>query len=353
VPRLAVLAAAPLVLSAQDDGLRPVIGGLPFDSGFALGLEYESPLFARDRLGFRTKAIGSVKEYGLVEAVLTASRLAGGRLFVEARARYRNYPEEDFWGLGAKASRHRRTTFRLEDFDCTATFGFRPQRALTFGIAGVLLKANTGPGRDADFPSVERVFSATEVPALDRQPHYLHGTAFVRADYRDDPEDATRGGYYELRGTYFHDRRFDRFHFRRYQLDLRQFLPAFAQDTIAIRSLAVVSHKQRDRLVPFFLQPTVGGGNDLRGYRQYRFRDENALTFNLEYRRRMGTVFQLVGFADAGQVFPEPARMGVRGMRGSVGVGARVRFAEIMALGIEIGWSPEGLRLWFRSAPIF
>ncbi len=200
---------------------------------------------------------------------------------------------------------------------------------------------------------LRRVFTPTDAPAVDRQPHYLHGTAFVRADYRNDPDDPTRGGYYELRGTYFHDRRFDRFHFRRYQLELRQFLPVLARDTIALRALAVFSHKRRDRFVPFFLQPTVGGGNDLRGYRQYRFRDENALVFNLEYRRRFGDVFQLVGFADAGRVFPEPSRIGLRGMRGSVGGGARVRFGQLMAFGVEIGWSPEGLRVWFRTAPIF
>ncbi len=85
---------------------------------------------------FRARSIGSVKKHELLEAGVRARRLAGGLLSVEARARCRNDPEEDFRALGAKSSKDRGTTFRLEDINCTATFGVRPSRWLEIDATG-------------------------------------------------------------------------------------------------------------------------------------------------------------------------------------------------------------------------
>ncbi len=353
IPRSALLLAIPWLLTAQE-GFSPVLGGLPFDSGFALGLEYGSPAGRRRLPEFRARAVGSVKKYELLETALAAPPMAGGLLFAETRARYRNYPEEDFWGLGAKSHPDRRTTFRLEDFDWTTTFGIRPCRPLEVGLAAGWLRVNVGPGQDRDFPSIEQRFAPGEVPGLQRQPRFLHAGAFLRWDWRDQPDDARRGGFYQFRGTWFGDRPSGAYRFRRWEADLRQYLPAARpRDTIALRLQAVFTDKGPRRQVPFFLQPTVGGGNDLRGYRQYRFRDENALAGNFEYRRRVREIFHLVGFADAGGVFERPGRVSLRRMRGSIGAGARLKLTEGLAVGLELGWSPEGLRLWFRSAPAF
>lgn len=345
--------AIPWLLLGQD-GLSPIIGGLPFDSGIALGLEYRKSRLAGSPLDFRAKGIGSLKKYEFLEAGIEAPRLAGGLLFAEVRARYRNYPEEDFWGLGPKSSKDRRTTFRLEDIDYAATCGARPTRWLEVGFRGGILDVNTGPGKDADRPSIEQRFTAAEVPALERQPDYLHAGVFLHVDYRDATTDPRRGGSYEFRWTSFQDRDFDRFHFRRYEVRLRQFLPSFRdQDTVAASALVVLSEKSAGRQVPFFMQPTVGGGSDLRGYHQYRFRDENALVFNLEYRWRIREIPQLVGFGDAGRVFSRPGQVGFSGLRGSAGVGGRLKLGESFLLGMDVGWSPDGSRLWFRGAHTF
>ena len=57
--------------------------------------------------------------------------------------------------------------------------------------------------------------------------------------------------------------------------------------------------------MPFFLQPTLGGSEDLRGFREYRFRDRNMVVFNAEYRWEAFSGLDLAAFADAGQVAPE------------------------------------------------
>ncbi len=345
--------AAPWLLIAQD-GFSPIIGGLPFDSGFALGLEYRKSSLGGGPFDFRAKAIGSIKKYEFLEAAIAAPRFAGGLLFAEVVVRYRNYPEEDFWGLGAKSWRDRRTTFRLEDIDYAASIGIRPKRWLEIGVVGGVLNANSGPGKDKDWPSIEQRFASGEVPALDRQPDYLHGGAVLRVDYRNESADPRRGGFYQFQSTAFHDRDLNRFHFRRYEVDIRQFFPSFRdRDTIAVRALVTLSEKNPGQQVPFFMQPTVGGGGDLRGYHQYRFRDENTLVFNLEHRWRVREMLHLVGFADAGRVFSRPGQIGFSGLRGSAGVGGRVKLGDRILIGADFAWGPDGPRFWFRGAHTF
>jgi hypothetical protein len=340
--------------AAAQARFTPIIGGLPFDSGFALGVQYDQPRLARTPVDFRTRVIGSVKKYEYGEAQLLMPRVADGLVFVELGARYRNYPEEDFWGLGPRSSRDLRSTYRVEDATYTGTAGFRPAPWLTLGAMAARMDVNAGPGKDRGFPSIEELFDPAEAPALDHQPDFWLAGAFLAADYRDQPTDPRCGGFYQFRWTRYDDLDFDRFHFHRYEFDLRQYFPTFhPRAGIAARALALLSARADNQRVPFFFMPTVGGGNDLRGYHQYRFRDENILLFNLEYRHRVHQFVQIVVFGDAGRVSPRPSQLGVDGRRGSVGTGVRFRLVDWLQLGLDLGWSPEGFRLWFRGGDTY
>lgn len=344
----------PGLLAAQDDGFRPVIGGLPFDSGVALGVEYRKSRLGRGMLDLNAKAIGSVKKYEFLEVGAALPRMAGGLLFADLRARYRNYPEEDFWGLGHKSPQFRRTTYRLEDMSYRGEFGVRPKPWLETGFAGGVLAVNTGPGKDRDHPSIEEWFTVAEAPGLEQQPHYRHFGAFLRADRRDQPGDPRGGGLYEFTFTGYQDSDFHRYSFQRYRADVRQYISVFSErDTIALRAVMALTGKERGQQVPYFLQPTVGGGGDLRGYLQYRFRDENALVINTEYRWRVREIIHVVGFADAGRVFPRPGKITLAGVRGSAGAGWRFKLGESILFGMDLGWSPDGPRVWFRGSHTF
>lgn len=352
LPRALLALVLPCLLTAQNE-ISPVFGGLTPGSGIALGVEYRrSNLFRQ--LEFTAKAIGSVRKYEHLEAGLALPGLAGGRLFAEIGARYRNFPEEDFWGLGPETPKDRRSNYRMEDFDFRGAFGVRLFRGIEAGATGGRTFVNTGPGKDRDWPSIEQVFSAIQVPALERQPDFDHWGAFVRADRRDEPGDPRHGGFYEFRWTSFRDREFNLYDFQRYEIDLRRFLSVFRErDTVAVRARSVLSRKHGGQQIPFFLQPSAGGGNDVRGYSQSRFRDENALVFNFEYRWRVREMVQVVGFADAGRVSPEPGELGLSGLNGAVGAGGRIKLGNKVFLGADLGWSPEGVHVWFRSSHTF
>jgi len=350
--RALITVALPCLVSAQS-GFSPIFGGLHSGSGLALGLEYRKSGVVVRPLDFTVRGIGSVKRYEFLEAGFALPRLAGGRLFADTTARYRNFPEEDFWGLGPASPKDGRTNFRLEDIDYSLSFGFRPVEGVEAGVTVGSTYVNTGPGKDGDWPSIEQRFTASEVPALERQSDYFHWGAFLRADRRDEPGDPRRGGFYQFRWTSYRDRDSRLYDFRRYEIDLRHFFPVFwERDTLAFRARTILSEKRSGRQVPFFLQPALGGG-DLRGYDPGRFRDENALVLNLEYRWRIREMVQAVGFADAGRVFHRPRQIGLAGLRFSTGVGARFKLGNRILLGADLGWSPEGLHLRFRTAHSF
>lgn len=101
------------------------------------------------------------------------------------------------------------------------------------------------------------------------------------------------------------------------------------------------------------MQPTLGGSNDLRGFHQYRFRDRNRFVLNAEYRWETASFLDLVAFVDGGRVFSRPSAFGLRDMRGSLGGGARIKFRGRVLIGLDLGYSSEGVRLWVRRSHMF
>lgn len=77
--------------------------------------------------------------------------------------------------------------------------------------------------------------------------------------------------------------------------------------------------------VPFNMMSVLGGTKRMRGYYEGRFRDDNAIILQTEYRLKLPWRFGLVAFADIGQVFDRFAYMKLNHWRWTAGGG--IRFA--------------------------
>ena len=343
-----------LRLPAQADGIWPKFGGPPPGAGFSAGLEYRKSGLARGLLDFRAEAVVSTKVYTHGELHFILPHLWRDRLTAEFTTTFRRYPQEDFWGFGMDTLQDHRSDFLVEDIDQSASLAFAPRRWLRIGAEGGVMRLNAGPGKDPKFPPVEQVFAGSQLPALLDQPDYFHFGSFVEVDRRDRPSYPRAGGRYALRWTRYSDRQHGRFDFDRLELDLRQFVRvAQTRGTVAMRLNTVITAAGAGRQVPFFLQPTAGGANDVRGFHQYRFRDRNAMVLNLEYRRPALSFLDVVFFGDAGQVFRRASDLAVGRFRGSAGVGGRLVIRERVLVGLDAAWSPEGTRVWMRAAHTF
>jgi outer membrane protein assembly factor BamA len=332
--------------------VRPIIGGVPASSGLAGGVE-----FIRYRtvgpLDLRFRAIGSTQKYEHFELALEAPPPATHDFFAEFRLRYRNYPEEDFWGLGPASPESRRSSYRMEDLNATASIGIHTRSGFRVAMTGGVLNNNTGPGQDRDLPSVEAVFVASEVPALDSQPDYWHAGLDFEVDRRAN-RTLPRSGYRMLFGwDAFRNVSGGDFSFNRFEFEHQHFFPVGRRHRIGGRARLILIKPFEGHEVPFFLHPNLGGINSVRGFQQYRFRDRNALVLNVEYHHQLYAFLDGVVFADAGRVFRKASDLNFDHVQGAAGLGARVRFGQRIFFGFDVGVSREGPQLWLRASQMF
>jgi hypothetical protein len=324
------------IANAQNVLFRPLIGGFPADAGFALGGDI-SRTRTPGPIDVRVRGILSVKKYQLYEAGFDVPEL-GRWLSLSVTGRYRNLPQEDFWGLGPNTQTDARTNYLLEDVDVTARLWTSVGRFRT-GVSGGYLRINTGPGRDNNLPSIPE--------SLQSSPRFKHIGAFLEYQSLDEESDPHSGGMYSFEWTTYLSS------LQSYVVDVRRFIPVTATDRIGLRMQTSFTHSSDSEEVPFFMLPTVGGSHSVRGFNSWRFRDRNALVLNAEYRRPLTGFLDIVGFADAGRVFTRAANLGLQDLHPSAGVGVRVKFGSRIFFGIDVGFSGERTKLSFRSDQMF
>ncbi len=335
-------------------GFHSKVGGLHTGSGLGLGTQWRQQRLAGGRLDMRATALASIKRYEKAELQIALPRLAKERLFLDFTTTYRNLPQADFFGLGPRSRKQDRTSFRLEDTTMMGSLGFRLRRKLAAGVRGGIIEANVGPGADPAFASTELMFTPQVAPALDRQPDYYQAGAFAQLDYRDEPGNPRAGGNYLVEWDYFGDRTWSQYSFRRYQAEFQQYLPFFNRRRVfAFRAKTTLTDTSPGQAVPFYMQQTVGGSEDLRGFREYRFRDKNLMVCNLEYRWEVFSGLDMALFGDAGKVFARRSDFDLDRLEGAYGIGLRFNQEKAVFLRIDIGKSREGMRFFFKFGHVF
>jgi outer membrane protein assembly factor BamA len=193
------------------------------------------------------------------------------------------------------------------------------------------------------------VFSDDTAPGLSQQPAFLHGDVSVAADTRDYPGHPTRGGLYRVTAASYADRNYGKYSFRRYEAEAAQFVPLVADKWIlALHAWEVFSDTSSGNTVPFYLLPSLGGKNTLRGYYDYRFHDRDMQVFNAESRWALFTHLDLAVFADAGKVAPVASDLDLKHMKTSYGAGLRVHSRTSTLARLDVGHGTEGWRVVFK-----
>ncbi|MFN0103254.1 MAG: BamA/TamA family outer membrane protein [Bryobacteraceae bacterium] len=339
-------------LAAGYNGLRVKIGNMVTGGGFALGPEYFREDLLRGQLTARASAQFSTRGYQKYEAQALLPRLANGKISLEGIASHRNYASLQYYGTGPESAKINRTNYRLEDTSIDGILAVEPARGLKFGASLGYLWTNVGPGNDNRFASTEKIF---RVPGIDRQTNFLRNGLFAQYDYRDHPLGmAKSGGNYIVQYSWFRDEKLDRFGFRRLDVELQQFIP-FLNKTrvIALRAKATLTETEPGEQVPFYLQPILGGSDDLRGYRFFRFSDRNSMVMNAEYRWEIFSGLDGAIFADAGKVFPRRGMLNFRDLESSAGFGLRFNARNATFMRLDVGFSQEGVQLWIKFNDVF
>jgi outer membrane protein assembly factor BamA len=332
------------------DGFYPELGGMITGAGVSVGPGFRHHVFG-DRAVIDVSAAMSWRQYRAMNAQFTWPRLLNDRLTVGAQARYQDFTRINYFGIGNDSLENDRTNYRLKNIDALGFATVRANRWLSFtGRAGGLRRLDIEPGTSSLYPSIDDRFDEITAPSLVRQPNYLHADVAVDADTRDMPGYPSRGGRYRVSMAAFHDQSFGRYSFRRIEADAAQYLP-LGRSVVALHARLALSQDDGQD-VPFYLLPSLGGPNSLRGFADYRFRDRDLLMVNAEYRWPILHVADVAAFYDAGSVAATTPALTQR-MHTDYGVGLRVHSARQTVARLDIARSTEGTRVLLTfTAPL-
>lgn len=335
-------------------GLRARIGALVTGSGFAIGPEYFRDDLANGDVRFRATTQFSTNRYQLYDLELAFPKLADENAFFELHATHRNFPRMDYYGPGPDSRRTGRSTYRLEDTNFSFAAGVAPGRFFRAGVTGGFTEINIGPGTHPRRISSEQIYGPQAAVGIDRQTDFLQGGVFAQFDYRDIPGGPRSGGNYLARFTYNKDVDLKQHSHRRLELEAQQYIPLFNERrVIALRARSELTYKNRNQTLPFYMQPTLGGSNTLRGFRPFRFYDDNLIVFNAEYRYEIFSGMDMAVFGDAGKVFRSKKDWNAHDLEGAYGIGMRFNARNTVFMRIDAGFSHEGFQVWVNFNNVF
>jgi hypothetical protein len=337
------------------EGPYPKMGSLTTGSGFAAGIGIRNRSLL-DRQGtIDVWAAGSMKGYFGMRAEVTLPELADGRLFLRGYADHRDYPEEDYFGLGPDSLRSDQVNFAIRGQAYGARAAYQPVRSHVYVGGGLeWINRRLGRGLDKALPSIETKFDDTTAPGLSAQPDFLRSSAWVEVDYRR-PLNARNGGWYRVEYSHFSDRTLDAYTFGRFDMDLRQFV-SFLGERRVLRGRAAVStsNVSDGQTMPFYEMPTLGGNSTLRGFRDYRFRGPHAMLLQGEYVIELWSALDLAFFYDTGKVAQRRSDLDFSDLERDYGFGFRFNTDNGIVLRIDAAFgTPDGKHLWIVFGGVF
>jgi hemolysin activation/secretion protein len=109
-----------------------------------------------------------------------------------------------------------------------------------------------------------------------------------------------------------------------------------------------------DERVPFFLLPTLGGNDTLRGFRAYRFRGQHSILAQAEYRWEIWSAFDAALFYDAGKVTLRREDLNFKSLEQDYGFGFRFNTDNGIVVRIDAAFgSADGKHLHIVFGGIF
>jgi hypothetical protein len=353
-------------------GLHPTIGTIVPEGGAAFGLALNSEWHISETPHSRltTSVEGRVSVEGFWAAGAVAHmqvdwyRIPDVGSYrmpqVTVAVRHFDLPEMPFFGLGNDSSRDDRSSFELTETELPILADFPLGSGLTLSAQLNTLFAASDPS--STFTSR---FSSATVPGIDastthivpglavsyRSPDVLYGfSGEGRVSYE---------AYQTLSGGSF---TFDRVMARmavHYGIEQQPFAQAsfpylrslLGSSRFGVDANLVISEPRSGNAVPFYLQPTLGGGdinneNWLRSYQNYRFRAPTTVALGASYERRLIDPLGFSVFGQLGQVGQDlgDLDLDLDDLKYSVGVGLTVRLGGKALLELSFAWGDEGFR---------
>lgn len=337
----------------KDAPVHVQVGGLPMSSGFALG-PIRQWTNSTGRVTSNMWAVGSIHKSYSTGVNLELPRFTGLPLSLMVQAERRDLTRLDFYGVGPGSLKSNRSGYSKEEsmLDLRLAWPVSSHFSPNCGLRQDFL--HVGPGNNESITPTPVKFDSSQAPGISQQSSYLIANCDLPFDFRDNPGFPHKGTAVFLRGGRSFAEDFHQYSFNQVKASVEQYIPFFNDKrVIALHAATQLSFHDSNQIVPFYMQPTLGGYDDLRGFRPRRFYDENSFVLNAEYRWEICTGFDLAVFEDAGEVFHRPSEIDLSNLRRSTGFGLRFNDQRNMVMRIDTGFSSERFQVWVTFQKVF
>ena len=333
-------------------GFRLAGGRFPAGAGTAAGVAFNRA--PSSRLTIDGHAAYSTRGYRRASAGFTVQPFGAAPLDLHVGGQYYEHPQEDFFGLGPESSKADRSNYLLEATEANAELRWKPAKWIDVAGGMSFISPSIGSGTDSRYPSTDLQFNASTIPGFQAQPDFLRGDASAAVDWRDNPLHPHSGGRYGVQFSNFRDQDLDAYNFRRVEVDVQQYVPLpHRYRTLALRASGIFTDADAGNQVPFYYQPTLGGANELRGFREFRFRDQNSLLLTAEYRWEAWWALDGALFVDAGKVAANRRDLSFGDLDVSYGIGFRFHSNSAFVARLDLARSREGFIPLLRFEHVF
>ena len=345
-------------------GLHPTIGLIVPEGGTALGaaLNDEWHITETPHIRFTTSVEARASASGFWAAgALSHMQFDWYRAHdvgsfrmpqITVAVKHFDLPDMPFFGLGNQTSLSNRSLYKLTETELPILVDFPLAHGLTLSGQVTALYATSDPSTlfltrfsESSAPGL-RSRTTYIVPGLIasyRSPDVLYG---LSGDARVSYE------YYEaLSGGKF---TFDRAEARmavHYGIEDQPFSQAtfpylrsvLGSSRFNIDANLVISDPRAHNAVPFYLQPTLGGGdihneNWLRSYTNYRFTAPNTVAYGVSYERRLIDPLGFSIFAQWGKTGLNPGDLDFDRLKHSIGIALALRLGGRAVAEFSIAW---------------
>jgi len=337
------------------DGWYLELGHMPPGAGLLRGGPgYRHHLFD-GRAVVDASAAVSWRRYSMARAAVEWPVAADQRVALVGSAVFKDAAQVNYFGVGARSDENAKTDYRIRSVDVSGAARIHLTETIAaIGGGGLLTGVDIGHGTSGQVPSIEQRFDATSAPGLAGAPRYVHADVGIERDTRDLPDYPSRGGFYRVQATSFRDVEGTGQGFRRLDAEAIRYLRLYHDKTgLAVRGRVTLSQTADGNTVPFYLLPTLGGSDTLRGYSDYRFRDRNAALLDVEYRWRVFSLMDAALFTDAGTVAPAARDLLHDRWSRDYGFGVRLHSEQRSLARIDVARGAEGMRVVFTMAAPF
>jgi hypothetical protein len=290
--------------------------------------------------------------YREVFAAYENRRAGGNRFYLKGSFRYIRDPFGRFWGIGNNTPESNQSDYVGLSFYGDGEFGYYFLPNFRIGLRESWNTTHVEDGIIPTLPSTNSVFGPAD--GVTSTSNLINKIALTY-DSRPLENISTRGFYSDLYFVFSYQPWGSDVSYTGLGFDVRK-LWSFRNErfTTVVRGFF---QKLFGDDIPFYLQSSLGGPNELRGFPKNRFIDLGKMLFAMEERIRIGKLrllrtdyhISLDPFFEVGEVFRDFSDMSLSLLQPVGGVGVRIRIPPLTLIRADAGFGREGLAFFVTA----